>query len=701
MPADSSAGQMAPEFASDEDLLDRLSARPHELVYLVGSAVTAPSRAGEPGVPRVDGVIELIRGEYQRASELQRFEAALAKEPDNRYQAAFRHLLRTRDQDVANAVIRRAVLLARRPSTRFPTPPAVIDDDHEVCRALEDDVEGWHLPPAADALGQVLARAPAATRPLVLTSNFDPLVSISVRRAGGRAYVTALHGDGSLAGVDGQGCLVVHFHGDWFRTDTLHTPAQLGQDRPKLSASLANLISARTLVVLGYSGWDDVFTRSLIATIRGGLAPIKIAWAFYPDDEAAIVRGSSRLLEALRPGIELGRVVLYKGIDAHAFLPRLAERLAESTAPVGGAHHAGDGEARAGQSGAHHAGDGGARPGHSGSFFAGESGQRPIEPPAAPEASSSHTTGSIAAVLGTHAEAACAPGATPASATGHGSSGTGSLGQGASGMSSGTGPGEHVASGMPSGPNPFQKAGMLGLAARSYVARAADAALAEALEGGAHVVVVRGDFSIGKSSLLLRADRAWTSGAGAAVCLLDLQMMRVDDVNLFFDEFFAEVGRAYGQSFKSWREVQAAAGQRPLLLTLDEFGGLTPEVAQRFVPALYRVVTQLAGAMRLVVTTRDPIAEVLASFELSNPNLGDWPEVELRPFTEAELGRLLALLPPRARAVAETEQAAICERTKMLPKPAQCLCFNLWKDEAAGASDADLAARVRKKESYR
>jgi hypothetical protein len=689
MPADSSAGQMAPEFASDEDLLDRLSSRPHEVVYLVGSAVTAPSRTGEPGVPRVDGVIELIRGEYQRASELQRFEAALTKEPDNRYQAAFRHLLRTRDQDVANAVIRRAVLAARRPSSRFPAPPAVIHD-HEVCRALEDDVEGWHLPPAADALGQVLARAPAPSRPLVLTSNFDPLVAISVRRAGGRAYVTALHGDGSLAGVDGQGCLVVHFHGDWFRTDTLHTPAQLGQDRPKLSASLAQLISARTLVVLGYSGWDDVFTRSLIATVRGGLAPLKIAWAFYPEDEAAIMRGSSRLLEALRPGIELGRVVLYKGIDAHTFLPRLAERLAEPTAGASGTQPAG-------ASGTHPAGESGARPGQSGSFFAGESGQRPIVPPTEPEASSSHTAGSLAAVLGTHAEAACAPGTTPPSS----SSETGSQGHGASGMSQGTGPSEHVASGTPAGPNPFQKAGMLGLAARSYVARAADAALAEALEGGASVVVVRGDFSIGKSSLLLRADRAWRSGAGAAVCLLDLQMMRVDDVNLFFDEFFAEVGRAYGQTFKTWREVQTAAAQRPLLLTLDEFGGLTPEVAQRFVPALYRVVSQLAGSLRLVVTTRDPIAEVLASFELSNPNLGDWLEVELRPFTEAELGQLLALLPPRGRAVAEAERATIRERTKMLPKPAQCLCFNLWKDEAAGASDADLAARVRKKESYR
>ncbi|MDC0717439.1 SIR2 family protein [Nannocystis bainbridge] len=712
MPADPFAGQMAPEFASDEDLLDRLSARPHELVYLVGSAITAPVRAGEPGVPRVDGVIALIRGEYQRPSELQRFEAALEKEPHNRYQAAFRHLLRTRDQDVANAVIRQAVLLARRPSPRFPAPPRVVDD-HEVCRALEDDVEGWHLPPAADALGQVLARAPAATRPLVLTSNFDPLVSISVRRAGGRAYMTALHGDGSLSGVDGQGCLVVHFHGDWFRTDTLHTPAQLGQDRPKLSASLAHLISARTLVVLGYSGWDDVFTRSLIATIRGGLAPIKIAWAFYPEDEAAIVRGSSRLLEALRPGIELGRVVLYKGIDAHAFLPRLAERLAESTdsgaraagdsgarAGVSGAHPAGDSGARAGVSGARAAGDSGARAGESGPFFAGESGLRPIVLPVEPDASSSHTAGSIAALLGTHAEAACAPGVTPAGIADV-SSGTGANGQVASGMPVRTGPSDHVVSGMSPGTNPFQKAGMLGLAARSYVARAADAALAEALADGAQVVVVRGDFSIGKSSLLLRADRAWQAGTGAAVCLLDLQMMRVDDVNLFLDEFFAEVGRAYGQSFKGWREIQTAAGQRPLLLTLDEFGGLTPEVAQRFVPALYRVVTQLGGALRLVVTTRDPIAEVLASFELSNPNLGDWTEVELRPFSEAELDRLLALLPPRSQAVVLRERAAIRERTGMLPKPAQCLCFNLWKDEAAGASDADLAARVRKKESYR
>ncbi|MBL8976257.1 MAG: hypothetical protein JNK56_36970, partial [Myxococcales bacterium] len=69
---------MAHDFASEEDLLDRLTAQPHDLVFLVGSAVTAPGRAGEPGVPRVDGVIDQIRRVYSRPEALERFEKALA-----------------------------------------------------------------------------------------------------------------------------------------------------------------------------------------------------------------------------------------------------------------------------------------------------------------------------------------------------------------------------------------------------------------------------------------------------------------------------------------------------------------------------------------------------------------------------------------------------------------------------------------------
>lgn len=322
------SSQAALDFGTDEDLLDRLSARSQNVVFLVGSAVSAPHHPQGLGVPRVDGVIDLIRSELRRPSERERFEAALRADPRNRYQSAFRFLLRTRDQDVVNAVIRQAVLGARIPSSHSSTT-ALTHLSEASCRALEQDLEGWCIPPAAGALGEILARSTFAERPIVLTSNFDPLIEIAIRRAGGKAYTTALHGDGSLAGVDGPGCLVVHFHGDWFRTDTLHTPTQLGQERPCLAASLAKILQERTLVVLGYSGWDDVFTRSLISVVRGGVAPIRVAWGFHANDSEAVCRASGALINSLRPGVELGRVALYKGIDAHVLLPAYAERLRE------------------------------------------------------------------------------------------------------------------------------------------------------------------------------------------------------------------------------------------------------------------------------------------------------------------------------------------------------------------------------------
>jgi hypothetical protein len=69
---------------------------------------------------------------------------------------------------------------------------------------------------------------------------------------------------------------------------------------------------------------------------------------------------------------------------------------------------------------------------------------------------------------------------------------------------------------------------------------------------------VRGEFSVGKSSLLLRADTL-LGRAEAVACRLDLMEMRIDDVNLFYDEFFAAVGECYGQVCTSWREIGAAA----------------------------------------------------------------------------------------------------------------------------------------------
>ncbi|MBK9757728.1 MAG: hypothetical protein IPO88_30320 [Nannocystis sp.] len=102
-----------------------------------------------------------------------------------------------------------------------------------------------------------------------------------------------------------------------------------------------------------------------------------------------------------------------------------------------------------------------------------------------------------------------------------------------------------------------------------------------------------------------------------------------------------------------------------------------------------------------MVTARDAFEAVLASFQLNNPNLGEWHTVEIAPFRDPELATLLGLLPPRSRAAAMGQIEAVRRLSGMGPKPAQCLCFNLFKDELSGRSDAELAARCGRKDSYR
>ena len=221
-------------FAGPEALLERIATAEREVVFLVGAPLTAPARGSPLGVPGVAAMVERIKALFQgRPGPLRALEQKLEADP-NRYQAAFRHVLDFRGPDAANAIIRDAVLEARVPGARVDRAVA-----HEAGWVqLENDLDGWHYPPAVEALGRLVAAHPRRFGGTVLTTNFDPLVELSVRRARGRAFSTVLHGDGSLEQSRGEGCHVVHVHGYWHGMDTLHAPTQLGQDRPQLRASL-------------------------------------------------------------------------------------------------------------------------------------------------------------------------------------------------------------------------------------------------------------------------------------------------------------------------------------------------------------------------------------------------------------------------------------------------------------------------------
>ncbi|TAK27775.1 MAG: hypothetical protein EPO40_16150 [Myxococcaceae bacterium] len=310
------------DFGTSDLLLDRLASQPDQLAFLVGSAINAPLAHGGPGVPGVTEIVQLVREAVADRPGSQRlFDEAMERDPSRPYQAAFNFLQKVRGQPAVNSCVRRAVVRAR----RVPVDPRVVSDEAK-CRQLEEDYQGWSLTPGTEALGRILAARTTTDAPIVLTPNFDPLIKVSVKRAGGQAHSTALDVDGNSESTDASGTHVVHIHGHWCRSDTLHTFFQLSRPRPELEGTLGRLLQRQTLVVLAYSGWEDSFTRSLVAAVQSN-ARFDVLWAFYGDDPARIAKENADLLASLEKGRIRGRIVPYYGVDVHKFLPRLAAEL--------------------------------------------------------------------------------------------------------------------------------------------------------------------------------------------------------------------------------------------------------------------------------------------------------------------------------------------------------------------------------------
>lgn len=308
---------LLPELGDLQALLDRLTpGRPDRLgktIFLVGSAL------GAPGVPGVSGMVQLVLDHLAKESlDSRKLREKLTGTTED-YQTAFSELNLRCGPDAVNLVVRQAVGQAYRQI------PERLDD--RACEELEEDLQGWTLTPAAEALGRIAARAPGLFGTTVLTTNFDPLIEVAIRRAGGVCYRTVLQGDGTIEQTVAPGCRVVHSHGYWYGSDTLHTPFQLQEPRPQLAASLRKLLDDDgLLVVVGFGGWKDAFTSTLADLAQARDFP-KVLWAFHENSPVEIADRYESLLRSLRPALNSGRLSLYRGIDAHELLPQLAERL--------------------------------------------------------------------------------------------------------------------------------------------------------------------------------------------------------------------------------------------------------------------------------------------------------------------------------------------------------------------------------------
>lgn len=309
---------------SQEALVSRLRLNREEgkrTVFLVGSPLTAPERSGQRGVPGVSAIMERAR----------RMLAISGGPTDgSEYQEVFAQLQGYVGQDRVNQLVREAVLEACIHPDEDLVRRARLGD-RRACQQLERDWGSWALTSGVEAFGKLLAEVADIFGEHVLTSNFDPLISVAIERAGGLSWQTKLHGEGLLEQSKARGCQVIHVHGYWYGADMLHNPAQLRQARPQLVASLRRLFEHSSLVAVAYGGWNDVFTRSITELVRDGGAFPEILWTFYSEDAEQVGSEAADLLEGLRPGLERGRVDLFGGINCHTLFPHLHRIFGRST----------------------------------------------------------------------------------------------------------------------------------------------------------------------------------------------------------------------------------------------------------------------------------------------------------------------------------------------------------------------------------
>lgn len=314
------------ELLGKEEFITATMGTKRAVAFLIGAPLSQQNGVGVPGVAEV---LDLVRAEIHARGigfAMARFEQAVAgKTGGDAYQEAMKWLGKNAGQDAINDVIRTAVLKARKAGMGAPSD------------GTDGDPGEWELPSGTASLGQMIAGGHQRFMGPVLTTNFDPLVSLAVKAAGGRSSRRVLDADGTLAGPaeDDPGiCGIVHLHGFWRNSDTLHTQAQLTRSRPKLSKSLQRLIQRRTLVVAAYGGWNDVFTQALIELMNDEQAPLDVLWCFYETDAEKVQERYSKLLTPLEPAISMNRFRAFGGIDCHSIFGEILAMVSGTTAVV-------------------------------------------------------------------------------------------------------------------------------------------------------------------------------------------------------------------------------------------------------------------------------------------------------------------------------------------------------------------------------
>ncbi|MEV6924397.1 SIR2 family protein [Dactylosporangium sp. NPDC051485] len=301
-----------------------------------GGTVTLVLGAGMtmPAVPGLEELVELAEryatglgddGELIQA--LHQARAALGPHalPIEVYLAYRRVFTARRRPGEFDVVAQQAVLAGYRAPDLASSPLATHGIwqrvDLRLGERVENSLDWWELPAGVQAVGRLLAGRPDEFGNALLTTNFDPLFEIAVRHTGRQAVSVPVAPDGRPdRRPEGEGAVqVFHLHGFWrpvgeeAREPLLHDPAPDATAPESTARALADLVTGDVVVVVGYSGWDDVVTSALRAV--SAARPVRVLWALH---DAAPLRLPDRLD---------GIVTFYPDVDGDRLFTALADRL--------------------------------------------------------------------------------------------------------------------------------------------------------------------------------------------------------------------------------------------------------------------------------------------------------------------------------------------------------------------------------------
>jgi hypothetical protein len=279
-------------FHNERILVSRLKMNKKSTTFLFGAALSQTTNGA--GITNVAGVIKFIEN-YADENDLRDLydEASQTLDPKDKYQELFNFIAGLCGQDSVNEIIRR-----------------VIESNL--------DEQGKHRIP--QAVKDFVTRVKQSDFPVdnIITTNFDTLLEEEFKNQGIPFNSFSVVADTQFHNDVNDNINIIHLHGSWDRGDSMHTTTQLQSSRERIEASLQNLISDQVVVIMGYSGWEDSFTRSLAAIVINSKSEYELLWCFFESNDAVIEKNEGELFKKLSDGISRGRIHFFKGIDCNS-----------------------------------------------------------------------------------------------------------------------------------------------------------------------------------------------------------------------------------------------------------------------------------------------------------------------------------------------------------------------------------------------